>query len=78
MPDIWKQANVIPIFKKGDRSDPNNYRPVSLLNTTGKKFEKIIYKYLFNFFQRQIRNISVAIRVHVWKFHNMPITGNIP
>ena len=51
MPDIWKQANVIPIFKKGDRSDPNNYRPVSLLNTTGTIFEKIIYKYLFNFFR---------------------------
>ena len=38
-------------FKKGDRSDPNNYRPVYLLNTTGKLFEKIIYKYLFNFFR---------------------------
>ncbi len=50
-PTIWKQANVIPIFKKGDKSDPNNYRPVSLLNTTSKLMEKIVFKYIFNFFQ---------------------------
>ena len=50
VPTIWKQATVIPIFKKGDKSDPNNYRPVSLLNTTSKVMEKIVFKYLFNFF----------------------------
>ena len=27
-PEDWKLANVIPIFKKGKKSDPNNYRPV--------------------------------------------------
>ena len=31
IPDIWKIANVIPIFKKGDKSQPSNYRPVALL-----------------------------------------------
>lgn len=50
-PDIWKEANVIPIFKKGDKSDPNNYRPVSLLNTSGKIFEKVVFKYLYNYFR---------------------------
>ena len=29
-PDTWKLANVIPIFKKGDKSHPFNYRPVAL------------------------------------------------
>ena len=32
VPSCWKQANVLPIFKKGDQSDFGNYRPVSLLN----------------------------------------------
>ena len=30
LPDIWKEANVSPIFKKGEKSDPSNYRPFSL------------------------------------------------
>ena len=35
-PDTWKLANVIPIFKKGDKSQPCNYRPVALLSCIGK------------------------------------------
>ena len=30
LPLVWKQANVCPIFKKGDRADPAYHRPVSL------------------------------------------------
>ena len=30
MPDIWKEANVSPIYKKGKESEPSNYRPISL------------------------------------------------
>ncbi len=38
VPLIWKEANVIPLYKKCERSNPQNYRPVSLLNTTSKMF----------------------------------------
>ena len=48
-PNAWKQANVVPIFKKNDPTSVNNYRPVSLLSIIGKVMEKCIYKYLNNY-----------------------------
>ena len=48
MPSSWKEANVTVIFKKGDPSLPSNYRPISLLNTMEKVFERLIFKHLFN------------------------------
>ena len=47
-PNSWKIASVVPVFKKGDRSIVSNYRPISLLSTISKVFERIVYKYLFN------------------------------
>ena len=48
-PDIWKLANVIPIFKKGDKQLIKNYRPISLLPICGKLFEKIIFNNLYSY-----------------------------
>ena len=42
-PDCWKIATVKPLFKAGDSSDANNYRPISVLPTFGKLLERIIY-----------------------------------
>ncbi|MCP4269715.1 MAG: hypothetical protein GY777_29775 [Candidatus Brocadiaceae bacterium] len=42
VPEAWKLANVVPIFKKGDRSISANYRPVSFTSTVGKLLESII------------------------------------
>ena len=42
VPDIWKLANVTPIQKKGDKSLPINYRPISLASVVGKLMETII------------------------------------
>ena len=48
-PKCWKEANVIPIYKKGDAQLCTNYRPVSLLSCTSKVFERVIFKHLYNF-----------------------------
>ena len=48
-PDELKLANVIPIFKSGDHETFNNYRPVSILCTISKVFEKIMYSRLLNY-----------------------------
>ncbi len=42
MPKDWRQANVTPIFKKGSKADPGNYRPVSLTSVCCKLLESII------------------------------------
>jgi len=46
LPTTWKEGNITPIFKKGSRSDVNNYRPVSLTCICCKLMEKIIRKAL--------------------------------
>ena len=50
IPEDWKQANVTCIFKKGNKSDPGNYRPISLTNILCKITESFvkdaIYKHL--------------------------------
>ena len=48
-PDIWKIAIVNPIFKKGDKSQPSNYRPVALLSCIGKLQKRIVFKNMYNF-----------------------------
>lgn len=48
-PKEWKKSNVIPLFKKGDRQDKTNYRPVSLLPSLSKILEKVVFVRLYNF-----------------------------
>ena len=42
LPADWKTANIVPIFKKGDRTDRANYHPVSLTSVPCKIMESII------------------------------------
>jgi hypothetical protein len=44
----WRKANIVPIFKKGDKSKPANYRPVSLTAICSKILEHIIHSNIMN------------------------------
>ena len=48
-PESLKTAKVVPLYKKGEKTDPGNYRPISLLSTISKVLEKILLKKLMKF-----------------------------
>ena len=43
-PSKLQKAKVIPLFKTEDKTDANNYRPISLLSIFDRIFEKAMYK----------------------------------
>ena len=51
-PDLLKQACVIPIHKGGDKNDPHNYRPISILPTISKIFEMHISNQIQYYFKK--------------------------
>ena len=48
-PKVLKTAEVVPIFKKGERELCSNYRPISILNPFAKLFEKCLLDQLNNY-----------------------------
>ena len=51
-PSEWKSNKVFPVHKKDDKSDTNNYRPISVLPAVGKVIERIIYDQLCCYLSR--------------------------
>ena len=45
---VWKDACVTPLFKKGSKNEPCNYRPVSLTSIVCKLLEKLIRKHMID------------------------------
>ena len=51
VPSLWKFSEIIPLFKKGSRSDPLNYRPISLTSVCCKSLERIVVFCLMEFLE---------------------------
>ena len=52
VPPDWKTANVVPLFKKGDKSQPENYRPISLTSITCKVLEHVVFSSVMSHFDK--------------------------
>ena len=52
-PHILETAEITPCFKKGDKNEKENYRPVSILPNVLKGFERLIYNQLNEFIERK-------------------------
>ena len=70
-PTNCKIAKIVPIFKKGNRKDLSNYRPISILTCYSKIFERIIYNRFISFLNKHkvIQNTQYGFRSEVSTNH---------
>ena len=57
-----KMTDVTPIFKKDDPFEKANYRPISLLPSLSKVYEKLIYQQLNTFFENKLSPLLCGFR----------------
>ena len=53
VPDLFKISRITPIYKSGVLTDPNNYRPISILSPFSKTLERIVYDQLLHFLEKK-------------------------
>ena len=80
-PDSLKTANITPVYKKDEKSDKANYRPISILPLLSKVFERVIYNQLSNFLDNHFNKLLCGFRknhstqhalfrlLHLWQTH---------
>jgi hypothetical protein len=52
IPDIFKISRVTPIYKDGNVTNPNNYRPISILSPFSKVLEKIVHDQMLSYLEK--------------------------
>jgi len=53
IPSEWKHAYITPVFKKGTKSDPRKYRPISLTSVVGKTMDHILVSQIMKHLEDQ-------------------------
>jgi hypothetical protein len=53
VPSVWRKADICPVFKRGNVTQPLNYRPIALTSVICKQMEHIIAKHIRNFLDEQ-------------------------
>ncbi len=62
VPSEWKRANVVPVPKKDDPSEINNYRPISLLCIVSKVLEHIVHRHVYEFIKPSLHDLQHGFR----------------
>ena len=62
MPEEWKESIIVPIYNKGDKTDCNNYRGISLLLTTYKILSNILLSWLIPYAEEVIGDHQCGFR----------------
>ena len=52
IPVEWKKAKVTPLHKAGEKDDPKNYRPISVLPVVSKVLERLVHRQLAGYFDK--------------------------
>ena len=60
-PEDWKKGEWSPVYKKDDRLDVRNYRPITILSTVDKVFEQLLSRQIYN----QFENILILASQHI-------------
>eukprot|EP00061_Rhincodon_typus_P004261 g22149.t1 len=74
VPEDWRLANVVPLFKKGCRDNPGNYRPVNLTSVVGKLLGKILRDMIYGHLEK---NGLVSDRQHGFVQGRLCLTNQI-
>ena len=53
IPEFWRKSIVVLIYKKGDKTNPYNYRPISLTCALYRTFERILAKHIVEFLHKK-------------------------
>ena len=64
IPGDWKEHTIIPVFKSGDKSSLKNYRPISLLCSTSKVLESLIYNKVIKCIGKSISSHQFGFQKH--------------
>ena len=61
-PNDLKHADIVPLYKKNNKCEKENYRPVSILSNLSKIYEKLMYNQLYEYFDNILFSSQCGFR----------------
>ena len=61
-PNDLKHVDIVPIYKKNNKCEKENYRPVSILSNLSKIYEKLMYNQLYKYFDNILLSSQCSFR----------------